>query len=80
MKRRQLGAGGPEVGAVGLGCWSFAGSYGPTDETESHATLARALELGVDLLDDQRDLLDPAGLGGGGGHAARSRIRGSSTV
>ncbi|MEZ5846811.1 MAG: aldo/keto reductase [Geminicoccaceae bacterium] len=51
MKRRQLGADGPEVGAVGLGCWSFAGSYGPTDETESHATLARALELGVDFLD-----------------------------
>jgi aryl-alcohol dehydrogenase-like predicted oxidoreductase len=39
------------VGAVGLGCWSFAGAYGPTNESESHATLARALDLGVDFLD-----------------------------
>jgi aryl-alcohol dehydrogenase-like predicted oxidoreductase len=39
------------VGAVGLGCWSFAGSYGPTDEAESHATLAGALDLGIDFLD-----------------------------
>jgi aryl-alcohol dehydrogenase-like predicted oxidoreductase len=39
------------VGAVGLGCMSFAGFYGPTDEAESHATLARAMDLGVDFLD-----------------------------
>ena len=48
MRQRQLG---PMVGAVGLGCWSFAGSYGPTDEAESHATLAAALDLGIDFLD-----------------------------
>ena len=29
----------------------FAGSYGATDEAESHATLARALDLGIDFLD-----------------------------
>jgi aryl-alcohol dehydrogenase-like predicted oxidoreductase len=51
MQKRQLGKDGPRVGAVGLGCWSFAGSYGPTDVKESHATLAKALELGVDFLD-----------------------------
>jgi len=39
------------VSAIGLGCWSFAGAYGPTDEKESHATLAQALDLGVDFLD-----------------------------
>ncbi len=39
------------VSAIGLGCWSFAGAYGPTDEKESHTTLAQALDLGVDFLD-----------------------------
>jgi len=51
VQTRQLGKDGPVVGAIGLGCWSFAGAYGPTDEAESHATLARALDLGVDFLD-----------------------------
>lgn len=39
------------VGEIGLGCWSFAGAYGPTDQASSHRTLARALELGIDFLD-----------------------------
>lgn len=39
------------VSAIGLGCWSFAGAYGPTDEAESHAALAAALDLGIDFLD-----------------------------
>lgn len=51
MMKRRLGANGPLVSAVGLGCWSFAGAYGLTTEAESHATLARALELGIDFLD-----------------------------
>ncbi len=51
MHKRQLGAGGPMVSAVGLGCWNFSGAYGPTNEAESHATLAAALDLGIDFLD-----------------------------
>jgi len=39
------------VSAIGLGCWNFAGAYGPTDISESHATLAKALDLGIDFLD-----------------------------
>ncbi len=51
MQERQLGEGGPMVSAIGLGCWSFAGAYGPTSEAESHATLAVARDLGIDFLD-----------------------------
>lgn len=51
MQQRQLGQNGPMVGAVGLGCMSFAGVYGSTDEATAHATLARALDLGVTHLD-----------------------------
>lgn len=39
------------VSAIGLGCMSFGGIYGATNEAESHKTLARALELGIDHLD-----------------------------
>jgi aryl-alcohol dehydrogenase-like predicted oxidoreductase len=51
VQTRKLGKDGPEVGAIGLGCWSFAGAYGPTDRAESHRTLARALDLGITHLD-----------------------------
>ncbi|MEU6381292.1 aldo/keto reductase [Streptomyces sp. NPDC046909] len=46
-----LGTGGPEVGVQGLGCMGMSFAYGPTDSTESRATLERALELGVTLYD-----------------------------
>jgi aryl-alcohol dehydrogenase-like predicted oxidoreductase len=51
MQLRPLGSDGLKVGAVGLGCMSFSGFYGPTDIKESHATLATAMDLGVDFLD-----------------------------
>ena len=51
MEQRQLGKAGPRVSAIGLGCWNFAGPYGPTSEKESHETLAAATDLGIDLLD-----------------------------
>jgi aryl-alcohol dehydrogenase-like predicted oxidoreductase len=50
MERRALGH-GLEVSAEGLGCMGMSAWYGPTDEQESIATIHRALELGIDLLD-----------------------------
>jgi len=51
MRQVKLGADGPSVGAIGLGCMSFGGMYGATDMNESHATLKKALDLGVNHLD-----------------------------
>ena len=51
MRTRRLGSRGPSVPAMGLGCMGMSQSYGPADESESVATLHRALELGVTFLD-----------------------------
>jgi aryl-alcohol dehydrogenase-like predicted oxidoreductase len=48
---RKLGRRGPEVGAIGLGTFSFSHAYGQADSRESLRTLDRALELGCTLLD-----------------------------
>lgn len=48
---RALGRQGLEVFALGLGCMGMSQSYGVPDDEESIATLHRALELGVTLLD-----------------------------
>ena len=48
---RKLGANGPLVSAIGLGCMSMSGAYGQSDDKESIATIERALELGHNFLD-----------------------------
>ena len=48
---RQLGTSGLTVSAQGLGCMGMSQSYGPADETESIATIHRALDLGLFFLD-----------------------------
>jgi aryl-alcohol dehydrogenase-like predicted oxidoreductase len=51
MNKRTLGANGPEVSAIGLGCMGMSAFYGSTDEQEAIATIHRALELGCNFLD-----------------------------
>ncbi|WIE47349.1 aldo/keto reductase [Pseudomonas sp. GM17] len=52
MQTRQLGKNGPQVSAIGLGCMGMTDFYTTgTDTKEATATLHRALELGINLLD-----------------------------
>jgi len=51
MKHRKLGANGPKISAIGLGCMSFAGFFGPTDDQSSFDCLAAAIDMGIDFLD-----------------------------
>ena len=51
MQHRRLGATGPSVSALGLGCMGMSGTYGPADRTESIATIHAAMEAGITLLD-----------------------------
>lgn len=50
-RRRRLGAAGPFVFPIALGCMGMSGVYGATDETESIATIHAAIDAGVDLID-----------------------------
>ncbi|GAA2621300.1 aldo/keto reductase [Dactylosporangium fulvum] len=49
MRQRKLGS--LTVSQLGLGCMGMSEFYGPGDDTESVATVHRALDLGVTLLD-----------------------------
>ncbi|MBV8571031.1 MAG: aldo/keto reductase [Acidobacteriaceae bacterium] len=51
LQARTLGAAGPAVFPIGLGCMGMSAMYGPADEAESIATIHAALDAGVNLLD-----------------------------
>ncbi|WP_374309798.1 aldo/keto reductase [Methylocella sp.] len=46
-----LGAGGPQVSALGLGCMSLSGAYGANDDAEGVKLIRSALDRGVTFLD-----------------------------
>jgi aryl-alcohol dehydrogenase-like predicted oxidoreductase len=51
METRKIGNQGLSAGAIGLGCMGMSHAYGSGDEAEPIATVHRALDCGVTLLD-----------------------------
>ena len=51
IKSRRLGSQGLQTSAIGLGCMGMSEFYGPSNEQQSIATIHRALELGINMLD-----------------------------
>ncbi|HEX3617884.1 MAG TPA: aldo/keto reductase [Solirubrobacteraceae bacterium] len=51
MEMRQLGKHGPQVSAIGLGCMPMSGTYGSVSDADGIATIHRALDVGINLLD-----------------------------
>ena len=76
MNKRTLG--NIEVSALGLGCMGISEFYGPGDEAEGIATIQRALDLGVTLL-DTADMYGPFTNEEVVGRAIKDR-RGEATV
>src|ERR1700688_5061440 len=51
MKKVKLGSQGAVVSRMGLGCMGMSEFYGERNDTESAATILRALDLGMNFLD-----------------------------
>ena len=51
LPTRSLGAGGPAVSALGLGCMGMSDFYGPADDARSIGVIHRALDLGLTFFD-----------------------------
>jgi len=51
MQTAIFGNTGESLSRIGLGCFSMSGAYGAADDAESIATIHRAIDLGVTLLD-----------------------------
>ncbi len=51
MQKRLFGSLKTPLSAIGLGCMGMSEFYGATDDAQSHSTMARALELGVNFFD-----------------------------
>ncbi len=49
LPKRTLGKTGIEVSAIGLGCMSFSGTYGPSEDAAATTLIQEAIEAGITL-------------------------------
>lgn len=57
MRLRRLGSSSLEISVIGIGSWVFGGTkrswgWGPQDDAESVATIMRAVDLGINWIDN----------------------------
>jgi len=51
MRTTTLGANGPRVSAIGLGCMGLSGGYGPATQADALAAVDAAFDAGINLFD-----------------------------
>ena len=51
LAQRALGKSGINVSAIGLGCMSFSGVYGPSEDAAATTLIHQALDAGITMLD-----------------------------
>jgi len=51
LPQREIGKSGIKVAAVGLGCMSFSGTYGPSDDAAAISLIHDAIEAGITMFD-----------------------------
>ena len=62
MIYRDFGRTGWKVSAIGLGSWNIGGQWGPVDDVTAYATIRRALDEGINLIDTAEAYGIPNGL------------------
>ena len=51
LPQRALGKSGINCSAIGLGCMSFSGVYGPSEDAAATTLINQALDAGITMLD-----------------------------
>ena len=62
MLKREFGKTGWQVGAIGLGTWNIGNQWGELDDATAEATIHKAIDCGMNLIDTAESYGEPHGL------------------